>query len=192
LLEELGGGLLYSGTKLDLDQGELEFTGQRLDMSVMGKGFFQVDDHGAKRLTRDGRMTLDHSGKLVTQISGLPVMDKAGKPISIDPAELDQININDGGEITLRGDVLATLGVVDAVEPNRLVPHGQGLYEYDGKSGASNGSVKSGYLERANVDPAAEMTQMMDAERQLEANANMIRFQDQSLSTLVNNVGKIG
>jgi flagellar basal body rod protein FlgG len=32
----------------------------------------------------------------------------------------------------------------------------------------------------------------MDAQRQLEANANMIRYQDQMLSRLVNDVAKIG
>ena len=42
-----------------------------------------------------------------------------------------------------------------------------------------------------NVDPAAEMTQLMDAQRQLEANANMIKYQDQTLGRLVNDVGKI-
>ena len=32
----------------------------------------------------------------------------------------------------------------------------------------------------------------MEAQRQLEANANMIRYQDQTLGRLVNEVGKIG
>ena len=31
----------------------------------------------------------------------------------------------------------------------------------------------------------------MDAQRQLEANANMIRYQDSTLQRLVNDVGKI-
>ena len=46
--------------------------------------------------------------------------------------------------------------------------------------------------ERANVDPATELAALMDTQRQLEANANMIRYQDQTLSKLVNEVGKIG
>ena len=41
-------------------------------------------------------------------------------------------------------------------------------------------------------EDAAELTILMDAQRQLEANANMIRYQDQTLGRLVNDVGKIG
>jgi flagellar basal-body rod protein FlgG len=51
--------------------------------------------------------------------------------------------------------------------------------------------IRSGMLERSNVDPATELTALMDTQRQLEANANMIRYQDQSLGRLVNEVGKI-
>ena len=47
-------------------------------------------------------------------------------------------------------------------------------------------------IERSNVEPANELTLLMEAQRQLEANANMIRYQDQTLSRLVNDVGKIG
>ena len=36
------------------------------------------------------------------------------------------------------------------------------------------------------------LTQLMDAQCQLEANANMIRYQDQTMGKLVNEVAKIG
>jgi flagellar basal-body rod protein FlgG len=51
--------------------------------------------------------------------------------------------------------------------------------------------IRSGHLERANVDPATELTQLMDAQRQLEANANMIRYQDETLGHAVNELGKL-
>jgi flagellar basal body rod protein FlgG len=35
------------------------------------------------------------------------------------------------------------------------------------------------------------MAALMDTQRQLEANANMIKYQDQTLDELVNTVGKI-
>ena len=43
-----------------------------------------------------------------------------------------------------------------------------------------------------NPGPTTELAALMDAQRQLEANANMIRYQDQMLSRLVNDVAKIG
>src|SRR5258707_1309885 len=56
---------------------------------------------------------------------------------------------------------------------------------------AGAGTVRSEFLEHANVDPTNELTELMDTQRQLEANANMIRYQDQTLQRLVNDVGKI-
>ena len=47
-------------------------------------------------------------------------------------------------------------------------------------------------LEQANCEPTSELAALMDAQRQLEANANMIRCQDQMLNRLVNDVAKIG
>ena len=35
------------------------------------------------------------------------------------------------------------------------------------------------------------MVELMDTQRQLEANANMIQIQDQTLDKLVNDVGKV-
>ena len=46
--------------------------------------------------------------------------------------------------------------------------------------------------EQANCDPTTELAALMDTQRQLEANANMIRYQDQMLNRLVNDVAKIG
>jgi flagellar basal-body rod protein FlgG len=57
---------------------------------------------------------------------------------------------------------------------------------------AMEAMVRSGFVERANVDPSTELVQLMETQRMLEANANMIRYQDQTLSRLVNDVGRIG
>ena len=57
---------------------------------------------------------------------------------------------------------------------------------------AATGTVfRCEFQERANVEPSGELATLMDAQRQLEANANMIRYQDQMLSKLVNEVGTI-
>src|SRR5438105_2371537 len=60
LLEGLGGGLLAAPTSMDLSQGDLEHTGNPLDVGLEGPGFFAVkESDGATRLTRDGRFMLD-------------------------------------------------------------------------------------------------------------------------------------
>jgi flagellar basal-body rod protein FlgF len=51
--------------------------------------------------------------------------------------------------------------------------------------------LRNQFLERSNVEPATELSALMDAQRQLEANASMIQTQDETLSKLVSDVGKI-
>jgi flagellar basal body rod protein FlgG len=54
-----------------------------------------------------------------------------------------------------------------------------------------SGHFRTNFIEQSNVDPTTEMADLMDSQRQLEANANMIRTQESTLQLLVNNVGKI-
>jgi flagellar basal body rod protein FlgG len=56
---------------------------------------------------------------------------------------------------------------------------------------AKGAQLYSGTVERSNVEPTTELALLMDAQRQLEANANMIKYQDATLGKLVNEVGKI-
>ena len=97
-----------------------------------------------------------------------PVTREDGKPV----ARLGVYNVADPTSLTKAGGNL--LAVAD---PNTLVP--------------SNSTLRSEFVEQSNVDPATEMAELMDAQRQLEANANMIRTQDSTLQRLVNDVGKI-
>jgi flagellar basal body rod protein FlgG len=88
---------------------------------------------------------------------------------------------------------VARIGLFSVPEPKKLRKMGGSLLDNGRqKLQSGGGALRQGYLERSNVEPAVELTQLMDAQRQLEANANMIRFQDQMLSRLVNDVGKIG
>ena len=51
-------------------------------------------------------------------------------------------------------------------------------------------SSQAEFIERSNVDPTTELTELMKTQRLLEANAQMIRYQDQTLGKLIE-VGKI-
>ena len=54
----------------------------------------------------------------------------------------------------------------------------------------ATGQILSGFQEHSNVDPTIELAQLMDTQRQLEANANMIKYQDSMMQRLVNDVGE--
>jgi len=192
-LEVLGGGMSMAPSRIDLSQGELEHTGNALDASLMGRGWYMVDQQGTQSLTRDGRFMVDRDGYLVlANDQGQRVLDASRQPIRMDPTQ--PIQIDKDGQITQAGQATQRLGVFDVPDPSQLIKRGGLLMSYPDLQRATDGTaqVMSGFVEQANVDPATELTQLMEAQRQLEANANMIRYQDQTLSRLVNDVGRIG
>ncbi len=195
LLENLGGGLRPHVTGTDFTQGDLESTGTNLDVAIFGKGYFAVKEGDDTKLTRDGHLSIDHDGYLV-QSSGLgqqKVLDTKLQPIQIDGRYKGSVSIGEKGEITQNGQTVGQLGVFDVDDSVHLKKTGGNLLSNFETSQLkpATGSVRNEFLERSNVDPATELTQLMDAQRQLEANANMIRYQDQTLGRLVNDVGKM-
>jgi len=202
LLEPLGGGIFPHPTVIDSSQGELEPTGNPLDVAIEGRGYFAVDDHGETRLTRNGQFAVDREGNLIlANENGQAVLDNQRRPIKLAPGG-GGVAVGADGTVTQHGEPVARVGVFDVTDPARLVKQGATLLRPGNQElldatdpTATNGATATlhpEFLERANVDPATELAALMDTQRQLEANANMIRYQDQTLSKLVNEVGKIG
>ena len=192
LLEALGGGHRPHLTRTDLAQGELEATGNPLDTAIQGKGYFAIRDGGETRLTRDGRFSINDDGYLVSATTGLEVLDEQMRPIQF--LGRGKAEVASDGTITQDGQLVGRLGVYDVQDPGRLRKRGDGLFAFPQsmQPTAIDATVRSEYVERANVDPTTELAALMDTQRQIEANANLIRYQDQTLGRLVNDVGKIG
>ena len=191
MLEKLGGGIFVSPTTFDSRQGELDPTGNALDVAIEGDGYFAVRDRGESRLTRNGQFAVDRAGRLIlSNAEGQPVLDPAGRPIRLAPGLPTTIAAD--GTITQAGQPAGRVGLFDVADRRQLLKRGGSLLAHPGQSlvpGA--GALRSGFVEGANVDPATELAELMETQRQLEANANMIRYQDQTLGRLVNEVGKI-
>jgi flagellar basal-body rod protein FlgF len=193
LLEPIGGGHLARPTLIDTSQGELEPTGSALDVAIEGRGYFAVDDRGETRLTRNGQFAVDREGSLIlSNASGQQVLDARRRPIKL--AFGGDVHIGKDGTVTQHGQPVARLGIFEVADPACLVKQGATLLRPGNQdlTPAAGATLHSEFVERANVDPATELAALMDTQRQLEANANMIRYQDQTLSKLVNEVGKIG
>jgi flagellar basal-body rod protein FlgF len=198
LLDGIGGGQLMSPSHFDLSDGVIEPTDRNLDVAITGDGFFAVQDaKGNTRLTRNGNFMLDRAGRLVLATgSGEPVLDADRRPIELNlqDVRVDQIRISPDGTMAVGAEIIGKVGLFTTDRPLDLRPIGGTLFKVpDGQPlKPSTASANAGFLERSNVDPTVELTRLMENQRLLEANANMIRFQDQTLSTLVNTVGKIG
>ena len=196
LLENLGGGLFAHPTSIDTGQGEFEPTGSPLDMAIEGDGFFAVKSAGAggeTRLTRNGQFAIDSTGHLtLSNAKGEQVLDVEKQPVQLEPG--GDVRIDKEGTVTQFGRPVARLGVFDVADHSKLSKQGGTVIGYGGQDlqPATAATLHPEATERANVDSATELAALMDTQRQLEANANMIRYQDQTLSKLVNEVGKIG
>ena len=192
MLEKLGGGIFCNPSLVDSRQGELEPTGNPMDVAIEGDGYFAVVDKGQSRLTRNGQFSVDRQGRLIlSNGEGQAVLDPAGKPIKLRPGLPTTIATD--GTITQAGQSVGRIGVFDVADRSKLLKQGGTLMAHpDQNLVPATGSLRSEFVERANVDPAAELAELMETQRQLEANANMIRYQDQTLGRLVNEVGKIG
>ncbi len=191
MLDRIGGGLFIAPSAIDTSAGELETTDGPLDVAISGEGYFSVQSGGKQQYTRDGRLMVDRSGHLIQSGTGAKVLDIAGKPIELDPSRLTTI-ANDG-TITQDGQPIGTLGLFEITDVSQIVKTGGNLFAVASPAAVrpTKPEIRTGVLERANVDPATELASLMDSQRQLEANANMIRYQDQTLGRLVNEVGKI-
>jgi flagellar basal-body rod protein FlgF len=196
LLENLGGGILASPTLVDTRQGDLDRTGSPLDVAILGDGYFAVTDRGETRLTRNGRFMLDKEGYLVlSDAAGHKVLDPEGKPVRLPPGGEAGVEIRGDGLISRNGQQLGKLGIFDVPDRSQLTKQGGTLMGYPDRSAikaVASPDLHAQFIESANVDPTIELAELMETQRQLEANANMIRFQDQTLQKLVNEVGKIG
>jgi flagellar basal-body rod protein FlgG len=195
LLEGIGGGTLLAPTFVDHSQGTLEQTQSNLDVAINGRGYFAVRQGKDTLLTRNGRFMVDRDGYLtLADGTGHRVLDADRNTIPLGGVPQSHITIGPDGSISVQGNLVARLAMLDVPDDMLLNQRGQTLLSYPDlkKLVPATGTLQSGFIEESNVDPMAELTQLINTQRQLEANANMIRYQDQTLGKLVNEVGKIG
>jgi flagellar basal body rod protein FlgG len=191
-LEPIGGGLFSARPAVDSRQGDIESTGNNFDVAIQGDGFIAVSADGKMRFTRNGQFILDKNNHLV--LSNNPsqvVLDYQQKPITLQPGLATSFALD--GTITQNGNPAARLGIFNIADPSKLQQAGATLLNLPDGAQVQSASavVRGGFIERSNVDPATELTELMDTQRQLEANANLIHIQDETLDKLVNDVGRI-
>src|ERR671912_1130993 len=92
----LGTGVKPVATEKVFTQGNLQQTGNNLDVAVNGGGFFQVQlPDGTTAYTRDGSFHLDANGQLVTS-SGYPL-----QPAITIPANALTVTVARDGTVTV-------------------------------------------------------------------------------------------
>lgn len=187
----LGTGVQMTGTERIDTQGTSITTGNALDMSIDGAGFFQVlMPDGRTAYTRAGNFSLSPEGTIVTG-DGMPLQPQ----IQV-PQGAASVSIGADGTVTaiVAGETAPTeLGKVETarfVNTAGLQPIGNNLLVETAASGSpqagapgidGRGSIRSGTLESSNVNVVEELVDMIETQRAYEVNSKMIQAADEMM-----------
>ncbi len=176
-------------TVTDFSQGAIRQTGNPLDVAINGDGFFSIQTPGGVQYTRQGSLTLDSEGVLVTP-EGYPVLGDGGE-INL---EAGTVEIDQQGSVYVDGDEVGRLQITDFTNPETLTKAGNGRFvESEGTISTEfpeNTTLSQGYLETANINPVQAMTEMIETSRAFEAYQKVIQSADEATSKSINDVGK--
>jgi len=194
---QIGLGARAAASEVVQLQGDVTSTGNPLDMSIQGNGFFQVTlPTGETAYTRSGAFHLDAQGNVVTA-EGDPLT-----PAITIPPGVTSITVGSDGTVSVTQPGQQAAQQVGSIQlalfpnPGGLNSIGQNLFlattasgdPIAGTPGGSDGlgSIQQGYLEQSNVDVVEEFIQMIMAQRSYEANSRVVQSADQMLQELNN------
>jgi flagellar basal-body rod protein FlgF len=141
---------VLGGSALDMRTGEMQKTGNDLDLALEGEGFFVVKTPAGIRYTRDGNFHTDADGHLLTA-TGDPVMGEEG------PLELPggDITFSSDGTISQQGAVVANLKLVTFTPGTNLTSQGNSYYSapQGTEQPVEDPRLSQGMLEGSNMNP---------------------------------------
>ncbi len=190
---QIGAGVRTGGVYRIAEQGALVQTDNQFDMAIQGLGHFQVQmPSGEIAYTRDGSFQVSDQGELVTS-QGLLV-----EPGITVPQGAVGVSISKSGEVQVKmpGDVeMQTVGQIElasfvneaglsAIGDNMFLAtsaSGEPIISAPGEPGF--GTVAQGYVEASNVNPVAEITALIQAQRAYEMNSRVVKTADEMLGT---------
>ncbi|TXT27118.1 MAG: flagellar basal-body rod protein FlgG [Gallionellaceae bacterium] len=191
---QVGTGVRPIATERIHVQGNLQQTGNKLDIAIQGSGFFQVLlPDGTTAYTRDGSFQTDSQGQVVTS-SGFVV-----QPAMTVPANATSVTIGRDGVVTVSQPgatapvQIGSLQLATFINPAGLQSQGENLYVETASSGTpgtnvpgtnGTGMLSQGYVETSNVNVVEELVNMIQTQRAYEINSKAITVSDQMLQKL--------
>lgn len=153
---------VLSGQSFVMSPGNLNQTGNPLDLALQGDGFFVVKGPQGPLYTRNGKFMVDNKGHLLTN-EGYPVMGVGG-PITLPPGK---VSVGSDGSISV-GDAIA--GKIQVVHfPPKTQLQAEGGSNFTAPAGAAVISpaphVREGFLESSNVNPVDEEVNLVTMQR---------------------------
>lgn len=193
---QMGLGTKQVATQRIFTMGNLESTGNPLDIAIQGEGFFQITlPDGTLGYTRDGSFKKDSQGRMCTS-EGYFL-----EPLITIPTNATEVTISAEGIVsaTIPNQTatqnLGQIQIARFVNPSGLDSIGSNLFKETDASGAPTvtnpntdgaGSLVQKYLEMSNVQVVEEMVNMIVGQRAYEINSKAVTTSDQMLQTANN------
>jgi flagellar basal-body rod protein FlgG len=187
---QLGLGTKPVANEIILTQGNPQQTDNPLDLSIQGRGFFQVRrPSGDLAYTRAGQFQLDRDGNLVT-----PQGDPLEPQITL-PAAAQSVTIAADGTVSYTqpgqtaSQVAGQIQLANFANPAGLNSIGSNLYMPTDASGdpvvgnpggqEGLGTLLQNYTEQSNVSVVEEFINMIVSQRAYEANSKVVKAADE-------------
>jgi len=191
---QVGLGVKTGATNRDFSMGSIRTTAREMDLSINGKGFFQIlRPDGTMAYTRNGEFHRLADGRLVDHNGN------ALQPEITVPQESISVKINPQGEVEAimnneePPQLLGQIELATFVNPTGLKAIGGNLFVATAASGDAQvgnpnqgafGAISQGELETSNVNIVEEMVNMITTQRAYETNSKVIQASDQMLQAL--------
>jgi flagellar basal-body rod protein FlgG len=192
---QIGLGTRPAASEIVQAQGDFSSTGNPLDLTIQGNGFFQVTlPNGQTAYSRAGSFHLDSQGNVVTADGN------AIQPAITIPSNTTAITVGADGTVSITqpgqtaSQQVGTIQLALFPNPGGLNSIGNNMFlattasgdAVVGLPGGSEGlgSLQQGYLEQSNVSVVEEFIQMILAQRSYESNSRVVKAADEMLQQL--------
>jgi flagellar basal-body rod protein FlgG len=188
---QIGAGVKAGSVYRIGTQGAMTNTGNKFDLAIDGRGFFQVLlPTGETAYSRAGNFSVNDQGQLVTQDGYLiqPAISIPQDATDVSISKTGQVQVTQPGSTT--PNTVGQLELAHFMNEGGLSAQGSNLLMQTAASGApitgtpgqqGFGTLLQGYTEASNVDPVSEITALIVAQRAYEMNSKVISTADAML-----------
>ena len=171
----------------DFSQGMLEYTGNDLDISIKGDGFFTVQaSDGSILYTRKGQFMLSRDMKIVTP-DGWSLLGNGGE-IQL-PQNAKSVTIKGNGSIVADGKEIGKIRIVKVSKLSTLESVGGCAYKLSDNApqpeDSTDSEIANRYLEKSNVNAVDEMVNMIANMRGYQIGHKVTDSIDETLKKLI-------
>lgn len=177
----------------DFSQGDLQVTGNPMNVAISGKGFLAVNGPNGPLYTRNGNLQMLPSGELATS-EGYPLRNTDGKTIQASSGK--PIVIAPDGTVQQNGQSLGQMSVVTFKSTDSLAKVGNTCFQNsDPKNppvAAAGVEVQQGKIEGSNVPVAEAAMRLVGVMRQFEMLQKAVGISSDMDTKTIQEVARVG